>query len=158
MLGMKVRTLISKHIEDHDLCPGATSLDQWLHKKWVQMRVGSRLVPVFPAGPIRDALNKHDVHHVLTGYPTTPEGEFELAAWELASGGCHTNLLFWADRFQFLLLGSIMCPSATLRALRRGWGSRNLYRMDISELLELDVLELTQLLHLPPLRDATGDA
>ncbi|PYS76753.1 MAG: hypothetical protein DMF66_12990 [Acidobacteria bacterium] len=34
----------------------------------------------------RRAVRFHDVHHVLTEYPTTWRGEFEIAAWEIATG------------------------------------------------------------------------
>src|SRR3954469_22900277 len=34
----------------------------------------------------RRAVRFHDLHHVLTEYPTTWRGEFEIAAWEVASG------------------------------------------------------------------------
>ena len=39
------------------------------------------------------------------GYSTKLVGELELAAWELASGGCGLNLFFWLDRFLALALG-----------------------------------------------------
>lgn len=145
---MKIRTLIARHIEDNDLLPGSSSLGQWQNQKWVKLRVGNRLLPVFPIEPIRDQLNKHDVHHILTNYHTTWEGEFELAAWEVASGGCHLNMLFWVDRIVNLLLGLVLCPKATLKALRRGWGSRNLYRVDFEEVLEMEVSDLNRLLRL----------
>ena len=147
---MKVRVLIAEHIEEHDLCPGASTVEQWSNKKWVEARVGNRLVPLFPARPIRDSLNKHDVHHVLTGYSTRFQGECEIAAWELGSGGCHRNVLFWLDRIQVLLIGLLCCPRATLHAFRRGVGSRNLYGMDMTEILDLEVAELNQALNLKP--------
>ena len=31
----------------------------------------------------RRAIDAHDVHHLLTGYPCTCEGEVLIAAWEL---------------------------------------------------------------------------
>src|SRR5215211_4404558 len=34
----------------------------------------------------RRAVRFHDLHHVLTEYPTTWRAEFEIAAWEVASG------------------------------------------------------------------------
>src|ERR1043165_4056489 len=36
----------------------------------------------------RRAVRFHDLHHVLTEYPTTWRGEFEIAAWEVAGGWC----------------------------------------------------------------------
>lgn len=33
----------------------------------------------------KKAVPYHDLHHVLTGYPFSPAGEFEMAAWEFRS-------------------------------------------------------------------------
>jgi hypothetical protein len=145
---MTIRTLLSKHITENEPFPGASTLDEWRNQKWVKLQVGRRLIPVFPVGPIRDSLHKHDVHHVMTNYSTGWKGEFELAAWELASGGCHFNLLFWADRIHFLLLGLILYPKAIWKALRSGWGSKNLYSMDFSEILDMELADLHRLLRL----------
>ena len=150
LCNVNVRVLIAEHIERHDLCPGANTVEQWSSKKWVEARVGNRLVPLFPARPIRDALNKHDVHHILTGYSTRLIGECEIAAWELASGGCHLNALFWLDRLTLLLMGLVCFPLATVSALRRGVGSRNLYAWDMAEVLDMEVTELEMALNLKP--------
>ncbi len=74
---------MADHIANRNLCPGADTVDEWLGKTWVEVRVGQRSIPVFPLWGIKRALIAHDVHHVLTGYATTLKGEFELAAWEL---------------------------------------------------------------------------
>jgi len=34
----------------------------------------------------RRAIFVHDLHHILTGYPCTMRGEFQLAVWEFAAG------------------------------------------------------------------------
>jgi hypothetical protein len=34
----------------------------------------------------RRAILRHDLHHVLTGYPCTLRGESQMAAWEFAAG------------------------------------------------------------------------
>lgn len=145
---MTIRTLLSNYIEKHDPFPGALTFDQWRQQKWVKVRIGKQMIPIFPVGPIRDLLHKHDIHHVITNYSTTWEGEFELAAWEVASGGCRLNLLFWADRISFLIMGLILFPKSILKALRRGWRARNLYRMNFSEILEMEEAELYRLLRL----------
>lgn len=84
--------------------------------------------------PIRDALCKHDVHHVLTGYTTDMKGEAELAAWELGSGGCHFNVLFWLDRLSFMVIGLFTYPRATLRAFCEGRDCVNLFRHRLTEI------------------------
>ena len=139
---MKVEALLNEQIKYNDLCPGATTVDQWSNKKWLEMRVDDRLVRIFPLWPIRDALKKHDIHHVLTGYSTSFKGEAELAAWELGSGGCHLNMIFWIDRISFLAIGLLSYPTATLRALRRGFGCRNLFSKNMDRVLEAEVEDL----------------
>ena len=34
----------------------------------------------------RDAITRHDLHHILTGYSCTMTGEMQMAAWEFAAG------------------------------------------------------------------------
>jgi hypothetical protein len=34
----------------------------------------------------RAAIQRHDIHHMLTGYPFTMRGEFQVATWEFAAG------------------------------------------------------------------------
>lgn len=145
---MKVETLLNEQIEHHDLCPGATTIDQWSRKKWLEIRIDERVVPVFPLWPIRDALSKHDIHHVLTGYSTDIRGESELAAWELGSGGCHLNLIFWIDRVTFFFIGLLTYPAATLLAMRRGFKCHNLFSRKKEVVLESEVGDIRSELNL----------
>ena len=139
---MKIRSVLNQNIENHGLCPGATTIDQWSNKTWLETHLGDRIVPIFPMWPIRDALSKHDIHHILTGYSTSIKGEAELAAWELASGGCHLNLIFWIDRISFLMIGLLTYPSATLRAIHRGFASKNLFARNLDIVLDSSVDEI----------------
>ena len=141
---MQTRDLLADYIENHSLCPGASTVDEWLDKNWVEVRVGQRLIPLIPLWGLKEALTAHDVHPELTAYPTTLKGECELAGWELMSGGCRWNLVFWVDRLGAFALGLVICPRATLRALRRGWGCRNLYGMSEREILAADVQALRE--------------
>ena len=61
---------------------------------WVKIQAGP--IPFWiPNGAARQrAVRFHDLHHVLTGYPTTWTGEGEIGAWEVATG-CGTNLAAW---------------------------------------------------------------
>ncbi len=139
---MQVKTLLEDYIRDHDLCPGSLTLEQWSSKTWLESRVGDRVVRVFPMWLIRDVLAKHDVHHVLTGYATDVRGEAQVAAWELASGGCYLNVIFWVDRILFTLFGLLAYPRSTVRAIRRGVRCRNLFAMPMSSVLAWDVAAL----------------
>jgi hypothetical protein len=145
---MQAKALLAEYIEDRDLCPGAATLDEWLDKRWIEIRVGDRSIRAVPLFGLRKALAAHDVHHVLTGYPTSLEGECELAAFELSSGGCGFNLIFWVDRLGALLLGVAIHPRATLAALRRGIGARNLYGRKTPDILATNVEVLREQMRL----------
>ena len=145
---MQARALLAEYIESHNLCPGASTVEEWLGKEWIEFRVGGRLIPLLPLWGLKEALTSHDVHHALTGYPTTLKGECELAGWELASGGCRWNLFFWIDRLGALALGLVVYPRATLQAIRRGWGSRNLYGIGVQGILAADVQSLRERMRL----------
>lgn len=136
---MLVRDLLEDRIANANLCPGATTLAAWQATDWIRIPLGSRTVPLIPLWGLRRALVTHDVHHALLDCPTSIRGECELAAWELASGGCGWNAFFWVDRLFAAALGLIAFPGASIRAARRGWGARNLYGSDPDALLVADV-------------------
>lgn len=74
----------------------------------------------------RKALPMHDLHHLLTGYPCSPAGEFEMAAWEFAAGR-YRNLFATAFCLPLVGIGGIVCPRRTFNAFIRGRASRTLY-------------------------------
>jgi hypothetical protein len=83
----------------------------------------------------------HDMHHVLTGYPTSNLGEAEIGAWELGSG-CRTYPAAWVLNTLSLTMGIVQRPARVFRAFIRGRRSSNLYGRDAQSLLERDVGEL----------------
>ncbi len=139
---MKARALLADRIANHDLCPGTKDVAAWLSARWVRVRIGETLVPIIPLWGLKKALVAHDAHHAIVGYSTTLRGEFELAAWEVASGGCGWNLPFWGDRLLATVIGLVVCPSTTWGALRSGWGCRNLFGMPAEVLLAAEVAAL----------------
>lgn len=120
------------------LAPGAPVEDR-LHDRWVRVRVFGRLVPVKPMLGYQEPVLLHDVHHLVTGYGTSLRGELEIAAWEVASGGCGPYPLFWLGRVYAMGIGLLVCPVRTFRAFRRGLAARNLYEFPVADLLERDV-------------------
>ena len=136
---MKLRSLLEKHVLNHGLCPGSSTLEHWLQRKWLAVDLEGQIINVFPIWPNRQTLQIHDVHHVLTEYDTSPEGEFEVAAWELGSGGCGYNLFFWFDRIVTLILGLVVHRKPTTAALKRGRNCRNLYGQKLEYLLDRDI-------------------
>lgn len=141
---MQTRALLADHIQNHDLCPGASTVEEWLGKDSIDFRLGNGRTLKLPQGFFRRGLAAHDVHHVLTGYPTTLRGEVEVASWELASGGCHRHVAYWLDRVTLCTLGLFVYPRASWRAFRRGWGSHNLYAMSAAEILDAEVEALRE--------------
>ena len=74
----------------------------------------------------RRAIDAHDLHHLLTGYPCTVRGELEIAAWEFGAG----RYPHWgATAFcgPLVLFGLIGMPRRTFAAFRHGRRCRSLY-------------------------------
>ena len=93
---------------------------------WVKLKLW-RIPLAFPnTEGRRRAVRFHDLHHVLTEYPTTWRGEFEIAAWEVA-GGVNRYWEGWLLDLLGFAAGLFVCPRALYRAFVRGRRSRNLY-------------------------------
>lgn len=99
---------------------------------WVKMKAGP--VPIwFPNTVARvKAVRFHDLHHVLTEYPTTWRGEAEIGAWEVATG-CAAHYQAWLLDLLAFAIGLGLCPRRVYRAFMRGRRSRNLYRTVFSD-------------------------
>src|SRR4030095_1575209 len=95
--------------------------------KWFKIKVG----PVyFPFPNTKDRINAvkiHDIHHLVTEYKATLQGEAEIGAWEIASG-CGRYYVAWLLNFGSLFYGLFFYPGYLLRAFLRGRKvSMNLY-------------------------------
>jgi len=141
---MQTAAALWNHVREHDLCPGAQSLDEWRQVSWIKVRIKGKAVPLFPVVGYREALHLHDVHHLVTGYSTRFSGELDLAVWEVFSGGCQRHLFMWIDRLFVTLFGFVFQPRRSWRAATRGLRSRNAYGMRIDNVLALDVDELSR--------------
>jgi ubiquinone biosynthesis protein Coq4 len=80
----------------------------------------------------RKAVLKHDIHHLLTGYSTNIKGEYEISAWEIASGCKKYWAAFILDT-SGLMLGIAFYFWGTLKAFSRGRRTKNLYDDRISD-------------------------
>lgn len=80
----------------------------------------------------RDAIVRHDLHHVLTGYACTLPGEFQMAAWEFGAGRCPR---IGATLFCLPLItaGLAVAPRRTYRAFLRGRAGRSLYGAPVTD-------------------------
>ncbi len=136
---MTAQDALSSFFVAQGILPEGSAVEDWIGDRWY--RIGG--IPVLPlVGKIKHSLILHDVHHLVTGYDTSWTGELELAAWELASGGCHSHFFFWFDRLGAFAIGLFMHPRRLWRALRRGWRVRNLYPLDAYRVLKMDVEQI----------------
>jgi hypothetical protein len=74
----------------------------------------------------REAILRHDLHHVITGYPCTMLGECQMAAWEFAAGR-FPHAASTAFCLPLVLAGMMWSPRAVWAAFRRGRQARSLY-------------------------------
>lgn len=79
------------------------------------------------------AVKLHDLHHVLTEYPTTWAGEAEIAAWELGSGGLHHYFAGWWLDLMNVAQGLVVNPRGVYRGFMRGRATSNLFDRSFSE-------------------------
>lgn len=79
----------------------------------------------------REAVSRHDLHHVLTGIPCTPKGECQMAAWEFAAGP-FPNLFATMFCLPLVLLGAVWAPKLTFEAFLLGRRGPSLYRQPVA--------------------------
>lgn len=72
------------------------------------------------------AIDAHDRHHMLTGYPLTLQGEIQMAAWEWGAGR-YPDWRATAFCSPLILLGGMVMPRQTWRAFRWGRECASLY-------------------------------
>jgi hypothetical protein len=134
-----IHDALGECFERRGIKPEGESVDEWLRENWVYMTVFGRRVPVKPLYGYKKVVVLHDIQHLVAGYDTTWAGEFQVAAWELGSGGCGPYLLMWNNRFLTLLLGLLFAPVLTWCAFQRGRTQRNLYRFDCRVVLAREI-------------------
>lgn len=99
--------------------------DTWFEAGFGSIRYRIRNFPMRS-----DALMRHDLHHVLTGYRTDWRGEVQINAWELGAGlGKH----LWGAAIMLVgfFIGVLLAPIDTFRAFSRGRHSTNLYTVEL---------------------------
>ena len=78
------------------------------------------------------AIVRHDLHHLLTGYPCTPKGEMEMAAWEFAAGRFpHPGATAFC--LPLVGMGAVVSPRRTFAAFVRGRRGTSLYATPLSD-------------------------
>jgi hypothetical protein len=94
--------------------------------------IGAVTIPMPNFSWRRAAIQRHDLHHILTGYPFTMRGEFQVATWEFAAG----RYPHWGATLLLLplvVMGLFWSPTAIWRAFVKGRGELSLYRPELRE-------------------------
>jgi hypothetical protein len=105
--------------------------------RWWIVRADLAALPLPNFAWRRRAIDAHDVHHLLTGYPCTVEGELLIAAWEWGAGRYpHWGATLFCG--PLVLAGLLYMPRRIVAAWRHGRRSRSLYRhADLDGLLDM---------------------
>jgi hypothetical protein len=105
---------------------------------WVDLKLGPIPIPFPNTDARRRAVRFHDLHHIATGYQTDYGGEFEISAWEIATG-CRDFIAAWQLNLAGMAGGLLVFPRRTYRAFIRGRHTANLYGERYEPLLTLTV-------------------
>ncbi len=139
---MKTRAALARHLIERGILDEGARWQDCYAKPWISFPVFGWKLLFFPTWGKWGALALHDVNHLLSGCNTDWAGEFEIAGWELASGGCGWHLLYWLDRISTFAIGLVVAPRPVLRGLRRGRGHRNAFRLSRRRVLEMEFDDL----------------
>jgi hypothetical protein len=112
-------------------------------KAWDLFKFGPIPIPIPNLPARRQALQFHDLNHIITGYETDWKGEFEIAAWEMGAG-CGRLWFAWMINLSGIVGSALLGPRA-IRAFARGRRSRSLYELPVDELLDMQVDEARRL-------------
>ena len=123
--------------------------DGGYEERWIKVKMWRLPIWLPNTKGRRKAVRLHDLHHVLTEYPTTWRGEAEISAWEIGGGGLQRYYAGWVLDLMNVAQGLVINPRGVYRAFMRGRQNANLYRSEFSdELLSQKVGEFRQRLRL----------
>ena len=109
------------------------SPDGGYNQRWIKIKVWRVPIWLPNVENRRKAVKLHDIHHVLTEYPTTWRGETEISAWELGSGGLGRYWAGWVLNLWSIAMGLVINTRGIYRAFMRGRQSLNLYAGELSD-------------------------
>jgi hypothetical protein len=97
----------------------------------------------------RKAVPLHDVHHIISGYPTSFKGECEISAWEIGSGCGKYWAAFFIDT-SGVMMGIPLYFRSVLKAYARGRRTKNLYadKPSLEVALDSKISDLQREFHL----------
>ena len=124
--GETVEEALRRHYSSNGLpVDGGRSAEAWT------LRLGPLILRLRNVRWRQRALERHDVHHVLTGYECTHTGEMEIATWEFAAGP-FPSLRSTVFCLPLVGMGALIIPRRSLTAFLRGRRSRTLYKVPSS--------------------------
>src|SRR5690349_21340358 len=100
---------------------------------WIKVKVWQVPIWIPNTEGRRRAVKLHDIHHVLTEYPTTWRGEAEISSWEVGSGGLYKYYAGWLLDLLNIAQGLVVNPRGVYRAFMRGRGNKNLFSREFSD-------------------------
>ncbi|MDQ3746832.1 MAG: hypothetical protein M3444_20880 [Acidobacteriota bacterium] len=107
--------------------------DGGYEERWIKVKVWRIPVWLPNTEGRRKAVRLHDLHHILTEYPTTWRGEAEISAWEVAGGGLRRYYAGWVLDLLNIAQGLVVNPRGLYRAFLRGRQNVNLYGMEFND-------------------------
>jgi hypothetical protein len=125
--------------------------DGGLHDSKVKVEITKQFYLYIPNFSVRKkAVLKHDIHHIITEYPSDLRGESEIGAWEIASG-CKKYWIAWALNLYGMEMGFWFNLRGMYRAFVRGRRSDNLYSNVIADekAVEMSPRQLRHFLSIP---------
>jgi hypothetical protein len=128
-----IHEALAEYLEAKGMPADSGRSQRWVAVRWLGLPI---VFPNFDAR--RRVLFLHDVHHLLTGYPTTWTGEGEIGAFELRTG-CGRLWAAWMFNGGGFLFGLAIAPRALFRAFVRARGCRNFYGTDERRVATLDL-------------------
>jgi hypothetical protein len=107
--------------------------DGGYEERWIKVKVWRIPIWLPNTEGRRRAVKLHDLHHVLTEYPTTWRGEAEISAWEVGSGGLKRYYAGWVLDLMNIAQGLVVNPRGIYRGFMRGRQTSNMYTVEFSE-------------------------
>lgn len=123
--------------------------DGGYNERWIKVKVWRIPIWLPNTAGRREAVKFHDLHHIVTEYPTTWRGEAEISAWEVGSGGLRRFYAGWLLDLMNIAQGVVINPHGVYRGFMRGRQASNLYDEKFDEsLLNQSVGDIRQRLGL----------
>jgi hypothetical protein len=101
--------------------------------RWIKVKVWHIPIWLPNTEGRRRAVKLHDLHHVLTEYPTTWRGDAEISAWEIGSGGLRRYYAGWLLDLMNIAQGLVVNSTGVYRGFMHGRRTSNLYDLEFDD-------------------------